>query len=84
MYGLAAVMGVTDVDPFILGLTQAPPTLTPVHVAAAGILIAAASNNAVKGIYAWSIARRAAGRESFYLLAALAGLGLAPLIWLAR
>ena len=52
---LAAIMGVSDVDPFIMGLTQAAGTLTPVKVAAGAILIAAASNNVVKGIYAYSL-----------------------------
>ena len=55
---LAAIMGVSDVDPFIMGLTQAAGTLTPVKVAAGAILIAAASNNVVKGIYAYSLARQ--------------------------
>ncbi len=38
---LAAIMGVTDVDPFIMGLTQAAGSLTPVKVAAGAIMIAA-------------------------------------------
>ena len=42
---LAAIMGVTDVDPFIMGMTQAAGALTPLKVAAAAVLIAAASNN---------------------------------------
>ena len=46
---LAAVMGVTDVDPFIMGMTQAAGTLTPIKVAAVAVMIAAASNNLVKG-----------------------------------
>jgi uncharacterized membrane protein (DUF4010 family) len=45
-------MGVTDVDPFIMGMTQAGGTTTSLTVAASAILIAAASNNLVKGIYA--------------------------------
>lgn len=79
---LAAVMGVTDVDPFIMGMTQAAGALTPVKVAAAAVLIAAASNNLVKGIYAFSLADRKTGTQSFALLAALAALGLVPLLWL--
>jgi uncharacterized membrane protein (DUF4010 family) len=79
---LAAVMGVTDVDPFILGMTQAAGALTPLKVAAAAVLIAAASNNLVKGIYAYSLADRKTGLQSLLLLTALAGLGLAPLLWL--
>ena len=49
---LAAIMGVTDVDPFIMGMTQAAGSITPLKVAAAAVLIAAASNNLIKGIYA--------------------------------
>jgi len=80
VYGLAALMGVADVDPFTLGLTQSAPAQTPLAIAAAGILIAAASNNLAKGIYAFAIARGAVGRQSLALLAALALLGLAPLL----
>jgi uncharacterized membrane protein (DUF4010 family) len=53
---LAAVMGVTDVDPFIVGMTQAAGTLTPVPLAATAVLIAAASNNLVKGVYSYCLA----------------------------
>ena len=73
---LAAIMGVSDVDPFIMGLTQAAGTLTPLNVAAGAILIAAASNNIVKGIYAFSLADRKTGLQSLVLLLALAALGL--------
>jgi uncharacterized membrane protein (DUF4010 family) len=79
---LAALMGVTDVDPFIMGLTQAAGTLTPLKVAAGAILIAASSNNAVKGIYAYSLADRKTGLASLASLIALAAAGLAPLFWL--
>lgn len=80
VYTLAAIMGVTDVDPFIMGLTQAAGTSTSVGVAAAGILIAAASNNVVKGVYAWYFSRSPAGRQSLSLLVALAAAGLVPLL----
>jgi uncharacterized membrane protein (DUF4010 family) len=75
-------MGVTDVDPFIMGMTQAAGALTPLRIAAGAVLIAAASNNLVKGIYAFSLADRKTGVQSLALLAALAILGLAPLFWL--
>jgi len=78
---LAAIMGVSDVDPFIMGLTQAAGTLTPVKVAAGAILIAAASNNVVKGIYAYSLARGKTGQMSLAFLLTLAAAGLVPLIW---
>lgn len=79
---LAAVMGVTDVDPFIMGMTQSAGTLTPLKVAAEAVLIAAASNNLIKGIYSFSLADRATGRQSLTLLVALAAAGLVPLFWL--
>ncbi len=79
---LAAIMGVTDVDPFIMGMTQAAGSLTPVKVAAAAVLIAAASNNVVKGIYAYSLGDRKTGVQSLALLTALAALGLVPLFWI--
>ena len=81
VYGLAAVMGVTDVDPFIMGMTQSAGSTTPVSVGAAAILVAAASNNLVKGFYARALCDRETGRKSLFLLAALAALGLAPLLF---
>ncbi|MGO9086359.1 MAG: MgtC/SapB family protein [Candidatus Sulfotelmatobacter sp.] len=79
---LAAVMGVTDVDPFIMGMTQAAGTLTPLRLAAAAVVIAAASNNLIKGIYAYSLADKKTGIQGLSFLAGLALLGLAPLLWL--
>jgi uncharacterized membrane protein (DUF4010 family) len=79
---LATIMGVTDVDPFIMGMTQTAGTLTPLKVAATAVLIAAASNNLVKGIYSFSLADRKTGMQSLSLLAILAAAGLVPLFWL--
>lgn len=82
LYSLAAVMGVTDVDPFILGLAQGSPTMTTtLGVAASAILIAAASNNVIKAIYAYALADRVTGRRSLALLLAFAAVGLLPLLW---
>jgi uncharacterized membrane protein (DUF4010 family) len=75
VYTLAAIMGVTDVDPFIMGLTQTAGVTTTLHVAAVGIVIAAASNNVVKGIYALSFADRRTGVMSAALLGTLAVAG---------
>jgi uncharacterized membrane protein (DUF4010 family) len=84
VYVLAGIMGVTDVDPFILGITQSAGQSTPLSVAGAAILIAAASNNLIKGIYAISFGDRQTGRQSFGLLLTLAIAGLIPLFWLVR
>lgn len=61
MSGLAAIMGFTDVDPFVLSLTQDTRTLVTLSLAAAGMLIATVSNNIVKGFYAFGFANREAG-----------------------
>lgn len=82
IYALGALTGLTDITPFIMGMTQALGTVITVKVAAAGIVIATASNNVVKGCYAYAIGGRKTGRQSFWLLTGLAIFGLAPLIWL--
>ena len=78
---LAAIMGIADVDPFIMGLTQAAGPLTPMKEAAGAILIAAASNNAAKGIYAYSLADKKTGLQALLFLLGLAAAGLVPLVW---
>ena len=79
---LAGIMGLVDVDPFIMGLTQATGTLTTVKVAAVAVAIAAASNNTAKGAYAFALADRKTGIQVLALLLALAALGLVPIFWL--
>jgi len=84
VFGLAGVMGFTDVDPFVLSLTQSAGMVTSLTLAAGGILIATASNNALKGIYAFGFADRKTGTQSLALLLGFAALGLVPLIWVLR
>jgi uncharacterized membrane protein (DUF4010 family) len=79
VYSLAAIMGITDVDPFILSLTQSAGKSVPLTVASISILIAAASNNAVKGLYALIFSDRQTGRQGCYFLLLFAFLGLLPL-----
>ena len=79
---LAGVMGIADVDPFIMGMTQAAGTLTPAKIAAVAVCIAASSNNLAKGVYAYSLADRKTGLQAGLLLALLALGGLCPLLWL--
>jgi uncharacterized membrane protein (DUF4010 family) len=82
LYSLAGLMGVTDVDPFILGLSQAHGVAIPVSEAATAIVIASSSNNVVKAIYAHTFSDAVTGRRSAALLVALAALGLVALVWL--
>ncbi len=68
-------MGVTDVDPFIMGMTQAGGQAMPLAAAAAAILIAASSNNLIKGIYAYAASDRRTGLMSLLLLVGAGGGG---------
>ncbi len=77
-------MGVTDVDPFIMGLTQT-----------AGVTHAAGrrrrrrgrrhrQQQPLKGVYAFAFSDRATGTRGLAALATLALVGLLPLLVLAR
>lgn len=79
---LAAIMGLSDVTPFIMGLTQAAGTLTTVKAAAVAVVIATSSNNVVNGVYAFSLAGRKTGVQALAMLLALAAAGLVSLFWL--
>lgn len=81
VYGLSIITGVTDVDPFILGLTQTAGQSTPVLTALSGVIIASSSNNLAKGVYARIFAESDTGKQSFWLLASLALIGLLPLVY---
>lgn len=82
LYLLGALMGASDVDPFILGIAQTGPTELTLSTAAGAIAIAAASNNVAKAVYAYAFADRATGRRALGLLLALAVLGALPCIGL--
>jgi len=81
--GLAALTGLAPVDPFIMGLTQTAGKLTPLGLAAAGMMVAAASNNFAKAFIALAFADPKTGKQSLSLLLVLTALGLAPLLWIA-
>ncbi len=78
IYGLAAIAGTVDVDPFVLGMTQSGQ---PSMLAAHAIVIAASSNNLMKGLYAFGFGDRRTGSQALGLLAALALVGLAALFF---
>jgi len=86
LFGLAAIVGFADIDPFVLSIAAggAAPLAggTATLSAAAGaaaILIAAASNNVLKAAYAGAFAggRVAAAPAAVLALLALGGLGAA-------
>jgi uncharacterized membrane protein (DUF4010 family) len=71
IYALAAIIGVTDIDPFVLNLAQGGVAGVENTALAAAILIAASSNNILKAIYAASFA---GGKTTAFSAAVLVGL----------
>lgn len=84
IYGMAAITGLAPVDPFIMGLTQTAGKMTPLGLAAGGVVVAAASNNLAKAVIARIIGDPKTGGQSFFLLLGLTAIGLVPLAWVAR
>jgi uncharacterized membrane protein (DUF4010 family) len=76
---LAAVVGVTDIDPFVLSLAQGVAAPLPVQAAAAAVLIATASNNFLKAGYAAGFMglRKSLPAVASLVLLALAALAIA-------
>jgi uncharacterized membrane protein (DUF4010 family) len=79
MLGLAAILGVADVDPFILGVAQGG---TPAPLGSELIVLAAATNNVAKAVYAALFAHGRTRWMALGLLLTLAALGALPLLWL--
>ena len=77
VYLLAAIVGVADVDPFVLSMAEHGPAQLPVAEAAVAILIAASSNNILKAGYAMAFAGPRASAAPVAILAALALAGVA-------
>lgn len=82
VYTLAAVVGVTDIDPFVLSLAQGGLHGASARVLVTAVLVAASSNDLLKAAYAagfagWRAAARATGA---LLLVALAGLAAAAMV----
>jgi uncharacterized membrane protein (DUF4010 family) len=77
IYTLAAIVGVTDIDPFVLNLAQGGTSGMSETALAAAILIAASSNNILKALYAAVFAGGRATVMSAAALVLLAAAGVA-------
>jgi uncharacterized membrane protein (DUF4010 family) len=79
LYALAGVVGLTDIDPFVLSIAQGTGPPLSVNTAVAAILVAASSNKILKSAYTagFAGARAAIAPAGALLLLALAGGGLA-------
>ena len=76
---LAAIVGFTDIDPFVLSVAQGVAAPLPLSAAAAAVLIATASNNLLKAGYAAAFAglRASLPAAAALVLLAAGGLGVA-------
>ncbi len=76
---LAAVIGVSDINPFVLSLAQGGIASLPNGALAEAILIAIASNNAIVAAYAMAFggARKLAAASGALVLLAAAGVAIA-------
>jgi uncharacterized membrane protein (DUF4010 family) len=80
IYGLAAVVGVTDIDPFVLNLAQGGISGVQNADLAAAVLIASSSNNVLKALYAACFAGGRATAASAAVLVILAAGGIAAAV----
>ena len=56
--GLAAIVGVTDIDPFVLGLAQGGIAKLGLETAMLAVVVATSSNNILKAVYTLAFSRR--------------------------
>lgn len=82
VYALAAVIGMVDITPFVLSLTQMVGHTTPLSVAAVAVVLCAGSNNLLKGVYALVFGERRAAIAAFLGLIVLAAASFLTLIGL--
>jgi len=81
---LAAVVGVTDIDPFVLSLAQGGVASIGIATAAVAIVIASSSNDLLKAVYAIAFTRRPQSIIPAGALGALCALGLIAAWIMAR
>ncbi len=82
IYWLAALAGITDINPFVLNLAQGGTSGVPDLALAASILVAASSNNLLKAAYAAFFAggRATAGSAAALVFLAIVGAAIAVLM----
>jgi uncharacterized membrane protein (DUF4010 family) len=79
---LAAVVGFTDIDPFVLSIAQGSAGAMPVHEAAVAVLVAISSNNVLKALYAVIFAGWRASLPAAASLGGLAACGILAAVFI--
>jgi uncharacterized membrane protein (DUF4010 family) len=74
---LAAVVGFTDIDPFVVSLAQGGAANIGIAFSAVAIVVASSSNNLLKAVYTLVFSRR---REALIPASALSALSVLGLI----
>lgn len=80
---LAAVVGFTDIDPFVLSVAEGATNSLPAGAAVAAILIAASSNNVLKAVYTAFFIGRRGSLPSVAALVLLAAAGIGAAVFVA-
>ncbi len=84
LYALAGIVGLTDIDPFVLSIASNRSEAVSTPTAVAAILIAASSNNVLKAAYTTGFAGLRAAIPPAAALALLAIGGAGAGWWIAR
>ena len=77
LYAVAAAVGVSDIDPYVINIAQGGVPGLTLSTLSAAVLIAASSNNILKAVYTAAFGGFAATRRASLLLFVLAALGFA-------
>jgi uncharacterized membrane protein (DUF4010 family) len=84
LFGLAAIVGASDIDPFVLSIATGGAAPLTQGAGVAAILVAAASNNLMKAGYAVAFAGGRGAAAPAAVLALLALVGAAAGWWIVR
>jgi len=83
VFGLAAIVGATDIDPFVLNIAAGGAASLAANAGVAAILIAASSSNLVKAAFTVAFAGGRAAAAPAAVLVLLALGGIAAAWWIA-
>ncbi|MBW4091222.1 MAG: DUF4010 domain-containing protein [Proteobacteria bacterium] len=83
IYTMAGIVGVTDINPFVLSLAQHGVGGVAEHVRVVAVLVATSSNNVFQAIYASAYSGGRTGIAPVVGLGLLAAAGVAAALWVA-
>ncbi len=82
IYLLSAISGFTDVDPFVMSMSQSAGQSTAVKLAAGAVIVATSSNHLLKGLYSYFLSDGKVKRQAALFLLLYSGAGLLALFFL--